>query len=563
MSGKYINSKLIYQTMLMLSFGLLTTNSFSQVDDNKNEVTVVAAYEPTISDAFKINFSPNIKDSVFEQPKFSYGIQSTKIATSFQIEPIKPAVIVGDPIVKLYKNLIKAGFGTYVTPYFELFANSVRSKTYAIGLHAKHLSSSGSITDYSNSNFSNNEIEVYGRNYFKKATIDGELFFHRDAVHYYGYKPADFPLFNEDTYQRYTLVGFNTAYTSNYLDSNNINHQLSLGFYNLSDYYKSHENNIKLGINLDKSLQIFDFTDQQTIGIKTSLDYYNNGGDLLPSGNSMILDFKPFISTNFGEYMFSIGLDACIATTTGVASKLHIYPNIEASLSVIPKILKVYGGFTGGLNKNSFKSISDENPYIGTIAPLGFSNKKFEIYGGINTSLTKAIDFNASISNATTDNMPLFVNDTMNIAHNKFTVVYDNVNLLKISASLLFKYDEKMNITLQGNLYRYSTDQEAEAWHKPGFDASLTMRYNISNKIICRAEIYTFTKMYAKTYVNSIMKSETISGMFDVNFGLEYRYSKILSGFINLNNLAAMRYQNWYNYPNQRFSLMAGITYAF
>ena len=563
MSRKYFNNKLIYTFLLMLSFGFVSNNTFSQIDDNKNEVTVIASYEPTISDAFKINFNPNIKDSVFELPKFTYGIQPIQIPTTFQIDPIKPAKIIGEPITKLYKNLIKVGFGTYTTPYLELFANSVRSKTYSLGVHLKHLSSTGSISDYANSNYSSNIIEIYGSNYFKKATLDAEVFFHRNVVHYYGYKPADFPLFSEDTRQRYSLIGFNTNYTSNYLDYNEVNHQLLLGFYNLSDYYSSHENNLKLGVNLDKELKIFDFTDKQTLGIKSNLDYYNNAGNLLASSNSTIISFKPYISTQFGEYMFLVGFDASIATTTGVATKLFLYPNVQASLAVIPKILKVYGGFTGGLNKNSFKSISDENPYINTTTSLGFSDKQFEIYGGVNTSLTKSIDFNASISNASVDNMPLFVNDTTNAVHNKFTTIYDKVNMFKISATMLFKYDEKMNIALAGNIYRYSTDKEAEAWHKPNFDASLTVRYNISNKIVCRAEVYTFTKMYAKTFVNSVIKSEEISGMIDVNLGVEYRYSKILSGFINMNNLGAMRYQNWYNYPNQRFSLMAGVSYVF
>ncbi len=563
MSNKYFNNSIINKIFFLLCIGMFTTNAYSQKDDNKNEVTVIAAYEPTISDAFKINFTPTTKDSVFEQLPFHYGIQSIKIPTTYQIEPIKPAKIVGEPITKLYQNLIKAGFGNYTTPYFELFTNSVRSKKFALGVHAKHLSSTGGIADYANSNYANNEVEAIGKIFFEKATLDGEVFFHHDVIHYYGYKPIDFPTFSEDIRQRYSLIGFNTNYSSNYLDSNQLNHQLSLGFYNLSDYYNSHENNFKLGINLDKNLNLFDFTDKQTIGIKTNLDYYNNAGSLIPTNNSGMVSFKPYISTHFNQYMFYLGLDASLATTTGAVTKLFLYPNIEASLAIIPQILKVYGGISGGLNKNSFKSISSENPFISTTTPFGFSDKQFEFYGGINTSLTKTIDFNASISNATTDNMPLFVNDTNNLAHNKFTLAYDKVNLLKASASFQFRYNEKINIVLAGNYYRYSTDIEAKAWHKPDFDASLIVRYNISNKIICRAEAYTFTKMYAKTFENGIMQAKEISGMIDVNLGIEYRYSKILSGFINLNNLGAMRYQNWYNYPSQRFSLMAGVTYAF
>ncbi|MFN8209264.1 MAG: hypothetical protein U0T82_17950, partial [Bacteroidales bacterium] len=48
----------------------------------------------------------------------------------------------------------------------------------------------------------------------------------------------------------------------------------------------------------------------------------------------------------------------------------------------------------------------------------------------------------------------------------------------------------------------------------------------------------------------------------DINMGLEYRYTKALSGFIQFNNLSATHYQQWYNYPVQRFQAMLGFTYA-
>ena len=552
-----------YQLLLIVVIAMFSHKAYSQIIDDKNEVTVIASYEPTISDAFKLNFNPGIKDSTYEQPNFSYTIQSKKIPTSFMLEPIKPAKIVGEPITKLYKNLIKAGFGNYLTPYLEVYANSVRSKSYSYGVHARHLSSSGSIKDYAESKYSNNLLEVYGMKYFKKSTIDVEVFFHRDVVNYYGFKPVDFPSFTDDIKQRYALIGFNAAYYSNYVDSSSLNHKIGLGFYNLSDKYSTHENNLKFSFDLDKNVKLFDFSDKQTLGIKTSVDYFNNGNDKTGSINSAIFGFKPFISTHFNEYMFYAGVDLSIATSTGVASKLHIYPHLEASLNIIPKILKVYGGISGGIEKSSFKTISDENPFVNSNVPVGFSNKKFEIYGGVTSSLTKTIDFSASISNSTIDGMPLFVNDTNTAPDNQFTVLYDKVNRLKINASFLFKYDDKLNFNLSANLYRYSTDVEAEAWHKPNFDASLTARYSISNKIVAQASIFTFTKSYAKTYENGTMIIKEIDAMIDFNLGFEYRYSKILSGFVNINNLTAGRYQNWYNYPNQRFNLMAGITYAF
>ena len=69
--------------------------------------------------------------------------------------------------------------------------------------------------------------------------------------------------------------------------------------------------------------------------------------------------------------------------------------------------------------------------------------------------------------------------------------------------------------------------------------------------------------MYAEKFTISGVEIVEIDAMLDANIGVEYRYSKIISGFLNINNLTAGRYQNWYDYPNQRFNIMLGFTYAF
>ena len=52
-----------------------------------------------------------------------------------------------------------------------------------------------------------------------------------------------------------------------------------------------------------------------------------------------------------------------------------------------------------------------------------------------------------------------------------------------------------------------------------------------------------------------------LTGIVDANLGAEYRYSKMLSFFVNINNIANTRYYRWEKYPNQRFNLMAGLTF--
>jgi hypothetical protein len=54
-----------------------------------------------------------------------------------------------------------------------------------------------------------------------------------------------------------------------------------------------------------------------------------------------------------------------------------------------------------------------------------------------------------------------------------------------------------------------------------------------------------------------------LKGTVDVNAGLEYRYTKRLSLFLQLNNIAALEYNKWNKYPTQRFNLLGGLTYVF
>ena len=95
---------------------------------------VVAPYEPTISDAYKINETPQIIEAAeLNAPELEYTIFPEQLNTRFELEPIRPARMVGEPLSKLYNSYIKAGFGSYKTPYAELFYHNLRSKRHSFG----------------------------------------------------------------------------------------------------------------------------------------------------------------------------------------------------------------------------------------------------------------------------------------------------------------------------------------------------------------------------------------------------------------------------------------------
>ncbi|MCK7536842.1 MAG: hypothetical protein MZV63_40745 [Marinilabiliales bacterium] len=50
-----------------------------------------------------------------------------------------------------------------------------------------------------------------------------------------------------------------------------------------------------------------------------------------------------------------------------------------------------------------------------------------------------------------------------------------------------------------------------------------------------------------------------LESVIDINLGVEYRYSKSLSGFVQINNLLSENYYTWNFYPTYGFNLMGGL----
>ena len=54
-----------------------------------------------------------------------------------------------------------------------------------------------------------------------------------------------------------------------------------------------------------------------------------------------------------------------------------------------------------------------------------------------------------------------------------------------------------------------------------------------------------------------------IDPIFDFNLGMEYRFTKKLSAFVDVNNILSKNYEIWGNYHVQGINVMAGVTYSF
>ena len=106
---------------------------------------VFKPYQPSLSDANKINMLPKVSDSIGINPSFDYTIEPRPYESGFQVRPINAANLVGVPLSKLYKTYLKIGVGNYLIPMGELHVNSLRSRENQWGMALKHYSINGKI----------------------------------------------------------------------------------------------------------------------------------------------------------------------------------------------------------------------------------------------------------------------------------------------------------------------------------------------------------------------------------------------------------------------------------
>jgi hypothetical protein len=539
--------------------------AFTLAQSNLNDLNFKAEseFQPTIKDAVKFTDTPEIKDSVKRFNNLQYGIQSNPIFPKYQVEPINAAKMQNEPLTKLYHSLIKAGYGPiYNMPYGEAWINSTRSREMLYGAHYKHFSSMSHLQDVGYSGFSDNEAEVFGTKFIKKHSLSGEMNYKRNVVHFYGFDTTMSKISDKNfTKQRFQLFEPKLQLKSHYTDSSKINHNIQLSFYNLQDLYYAAENNVKLKTELNT------FINKENFHVNVLADYYNHKKPK-DTINDFIFSLNPYFEANGKKWHADLGL-AATGDFFNKHNKFYFYPQLNVNYDVYQSMIIPYAGVTGGLQKNSFRSLTNENPFINSQVNYANTNNKLNVFGGLKGNISSTTSYDANVAYSMYDSLHFFVIDySGNTAlDNKFKVIYDNATLLKVGGAVKYQYKEKMNIIAKGNYYLYTPKTLAKPYHKPTYDITLSGLYNLKSKIIIKADVFMIGNQWALTQKQDSpgsysMAPKLLNYMVDVNVGAEYRYSKMLGFFISFNNIANMRYYRWQQYPTQRFNMMLGLTFV-
>ncbi len=537
------------------------TKDRDKLEENE-QVNVVQDYRPTIADANKLNDNPVIKDTFKINTKLNYSFLEKQAITKFELTPISAANIKGDVLTKLQNNYFRLGLGNYNTPFAEAYYTTTRSKTQQMGIYGKHFSSSGTIENLGFSGFSDNQLNGFGKFFVKDHNIHADVNYTRNAMHYYGFDDAifDTTLDKNNIKQLYNYIGAKGAFESTYTDTALFNYSGKVNYYYLQDKFGSAEQNVFIEAGGTKKINT------ELYGLNLSYDYFHNSRSI-DTTTAGIFRANPYARAQNKRWRAKVGFNLIAETDIG---KVRFYPDIDFNYNIIKEFMAAYAVLNGYTERNSYKILTDINPFVSPSLDLKNTHTTLHINGGLRGKMSANLSYDAGVDYKRTKDLPLFVNYAANILQNRFITVYDDVNILNVYGLLAYQAAEKLFVYTKGNVYQYKTTTELKAWHKPNYDVTIGARYSLKEKIIAKVDVFFIGNQFAKSDSIStvfpypaIAYTKTLKGITDVNIGLEYRYTKRLSAFINFNNIAAMRYERWNNYPTYRFNLLGGVSFCF
>lgn len=556
---------------------LATSKSMAQED-----IEIYTQGTRSIEPAYRIDGAPKILDTVFPNPSANFPLLAMSYSPEVTVKPIPAATIkTQDKLQQIYNGYARIGIGSVFMPLAEVYYNNTRSRKFNYGFHAQHLSSFGRMKDVAPAAFDRSNLRAFGGVNEKKYDWSGELNYNNRGLHFYG-----FPNENADAdsiAQRFNTIGFKGQFNSHQHDSLGVNWRAGLEYRHFNDRkskidsladWRGRENYFALsgGAWFRWGNEIF--------GANADLKYngykYGLEGDSLSTidtgivTNNTLFSLRPYITTYSKNKRLKATIGVDITANAAAKTRLYLYPNAEAKYSLFDDILIPYAGVRGGMTQQSFKSLTDVNEFALSNLDIRNEHKALEGYVGLKGTLSKRIGFNVSASFGNVKDKALFITDTLYSGRNRFAVLYDTMNIALVEGALYYQLMEKTKIDVIGRYYSYNARNNTYAWNLPQVQFIIRGTYNLYDKFLFSLDVnleggrraLVYTKEDGATEENNQF-SKPLGFVADANLGLEYRYNKRISAFLNLNNLAAQRYKRWYNYPVQGFQVMGGVTFRF
>lgn len=552
-------TKYIVIPLTAAMFLMAGSHAAAQTNDLKKEVQVVRPYEPSISDANKINLQPKIIDTIKVNPNFTYSIIQRPIETYFSPTPLSAARMVSEPLPDLHMSYMRVGIGNTATPLAEAYLSSNRNKDYLYGAWVRFFNTNPKLELTNNLKVkapaSNIDIMAFGKRMLNQKILLGDIGFTQNNRTYYGYFYENTALTPSNDKQSINRFAANLEFKTTNKDSSSINYHAQTKFYYLTDRFDLQETMVAGLFNLNK------YFGQEQFGGEIAFTHYGRSNPTGSKSNAL-LQIKPWAHF-FGKQWHAFAGLNIIYDANGNVNNTYFFPRAYLSYDIVSHYIIPYVEIDGYVQENSYSQLLKQNPWLTSSIDTWNTVYKLMVGGGVKGKFSPTVSYHVNANYSIIDSLGLMVNinfDNNNPLFNRFSLLYENTERTTVKGEIAFEPSKSFQVKLNGAFYQYKTQKISHPWHLPDYEIIGFIQYAFRNKLKLNAEVFAIGKRWAKDPNDSPIR---LKEYIDINLGAEYIYNKRMSIFVCANNITGAKYQLWYLYPTQRFNMLAGVSYKF
>ncbi len=487
------------------------------------------------------------------KPEITYTFQNLKFNSPLYNAPIRPLRLKQEPISKLYGNYLSGGFGNFSSPYLEGWFNTKRDKSRYYGAHLYHRSFGKGPVDDKNSASSNTELKLFGETFGKDVSIGGFINYENRGGYFYGYTPG-LEVDRDTIRQTYDIISLGGTIRNT--KPSDFNYTLGGNFSYLKDNFEAVESDLGASFHSD-----YKFNERSMLKIKSTYNLIARKDSLVSATPRHLFKVAPSVQFSPLERLsIGAGINLVYENDTIRSRSFHIYPDVNASYELSNSV-SAFANLKGDINKVSLHTLARENFWLNSNVAIAHSNKTLEFETGLTGKLGRRLAFVAGAGAANYKN--LYFHQTDSIDRAKFDVVYDNGNTQRVNvyADMNFNKDDNVKLGLRADYFSYSTDDLAEAWHRPTYRINVDASFNVYKKVLLNAGFVMQGGM--KAFDPETSQVETLKEALDLKVKATYFVSKQVSLFVLGENLISSKYPVFLNYPVRGLQVMGGVSWSF
>ena len=474
------------------------------------------------------------------------------------------------PKLDLYPGSVRLGYGNFLSPLIEGRYLSTQSADWQYATKFYHQSFGKGPVRWMEEESKESHTELAGDvSYFMEdSELYSSLELKRDAYTYYGRDPE-------------FVIPPNVDFRTPYFDPNKqLYGNLKLGIRDLDKIGRiGYEGEVVLGGFRDSYAvreQELGFEGKGSFrpskeGLATlGLSYFTTATeDLRYDLNRDYFSLRPEGHYKFGDFHFSAGVVLVSDTDSVAESKpgIRLFPVLKSTYQVSEK-LQVNAAISGDVQRNTYSSFVQENPFLGPSDQLLNTVTSFEFEAGVEGLASDKLVYRAGLAVRRQSNLHFFVNSFADTA--RFELVYDQqATVLQFNSALEFKLSELYSLQTGVDLFHYSLTTQQVAWHRPTWILSMNQQFTPGKKIRLQANFNLMGGLKARGFepqeIISTPKFQevTINPILDLQLKIDYAINSRLSIFAEGNNLLNRNNTRWMNYPVRGIQGVGGLSFKF